>query len=317
MAEINFQIDSTALQTIQNTELKANFEETKTALAEIVYPYTKMIVSEDAIVSAKSDRAKINKIKTNIDSYRKMVKAAYNEPYKKIEVKFKELTAICDEGITNIDEQVAEYEKKRKDEKLFLLREYYNNREKKNPEYCSFEFALHPKWELKGTSLEECKEYIDNAVKKVDSEVFAIRGIHSEWEVNMLADYKKTHDMLSAMEIHERLTLTRQQEEERRRKEREAYEARLKATESNLSANGTATDEPQPFDFNDVEKSLASAIQADMSRVEPQEQMYVATFRIYGTMDEIMAVKRYCTQHAIEAIYDGKEPTDKPIEAFL
>ena len=286
LAEINFQIDSTALQTIQNTELKANFEETKVALAEIVYPYTKLIVSENGIVSAKNDRAKLNRLKANIDSYRKMVKAAYNEPYKRVEEKFKELTAICDTGINNIDGQVAEYEKKRKEEKLFLLKEYYRNAEKKNPEYCDFEYALHPKWELKGTSLDECKDYIDNSIRKVDSEVFAIKGLHSEWEISMLADYQKTHDMLSAMEVHERMTMVRQQEEERRKKEQETFEK-------------TQTQVPA------------------IEHADEKEQVYIATIHIYGTLEEITAVKRYCNQHGIEAIYDGKEPTDKPVEVFL
>jgi len=286
LAEINFQIDSAALQTIQNTELKANFEETKEALAEIVYPYTKLIVSEDAISSAKSDRAKINRLKLNIDSYRKMVKAAYNEPYKRVEEKFKELTAICDTGINNIDGQVAEYEKKRKDEKLFLLKEYYKNAGKKNPEYCSFEFALHPKWDLKGTTLEQCKCYIDNAIQKVDSEVFAIKGMHSEWETAMLADYQRTHDMLSAMEVHERMTRVSQQESERRKKEQEAFDAK-------------------PIQKPRIDSS------------EEKEPVYIASFRVYGTLEEINAVQRYCTNHGIELIYDGKEKTDKPIEVLL
>ena len=55
MSEINFQIDNNALQTIQNTKLSANFEEMEVALTEFIEPYTKVIVSEDAIGIAKAN----------------------------------------------------------------------------------------------------------------------------------------------------------------------------------------------------------------------------------------------------------------------
>lgn len=322
MSEINFQIDNTALQTIQNTKLSANFEEMEVALTEFIEPYTKVIVSEDAIGIAKADRAKINAVSKHIDGYRKMVKKAYTEPLKEFEEKCKSLTAICDRGIQNIDEQVKEYEQKRINEKQFLIRDYYDNevRSMNYPQYITFELALHPKWQLKGTSLDECKKYVDEAIKKVNSEVYAILGLHSEWETAMLADYQKTHDMLSAMEVHERMTRVSQQEAERRKKEQEAYEAKLKAQED---MNRTATELSADKDLDiealglDIENDIQKAIAADNAAVEDKEPVYVATFRVYGTLDEITAVRRYMNSHGIEHIYDGKAQTTDPIEVLL
>ena len=179
-------------------------------------------------------------------------------------------------------------------------------------QYITFELALHPKWQLKGTSPDECKKYIDEVVKKVNTEIYAILGLHSEWETAMLADYQKTHNMLSAMEVHERMTRVSLQEAERRKKEQEAYEAKLNA--------GTPIGpEEQPIDLNDLDSSLAQAIQNDLSQgaIEEKEPIYIATFRVYGTLDEITAVKRYMNSHGIDHIYDGKVQTNDPIEVLL
>lgn len=312
MAEINFQIDSTALQTIRDTDLKANFEETKLALTEVIHPYTQLIVSEDGIASAKSDRARINKIKTNIDSYRKMVKAAYNEPYKRIEEKFKELTAVCDQGINNIDYQVAEYEQKRKQEKLSFLEDYYFNAPKDNPEYMAFKLALHPKWENKTTPIEECTKYIDDVIKKTDTEIRTIRNLHSQWETSLLDEYSRTHDILSALALNERLTEKAQQEAERKRKEQEAYERRqaelerqrAEAKQAVAEAAKNANWDEVPEDLSDLSNPLYGAdLNAELQKAIIADQIkpriITRTFKVVCNENDIEDIKRFMEVNGI------------------
>ena len=309
MAEINFQIDSTALQTIRDIDLKANFEETKTALEEIMQPYTVVVVSEGDISSAKTDRAKINKVKTNIDSYRKMVKAAYNEPYKRIEEKFKELTAICDKGIANIDYQLAEFEEKRKQEKLSFLEEYYFNAPKENPEYMAFKLALHPKWENKTTPIEECTKYIDDTIKKTDTEIRTIRNLHSQWETSLLDEYSRTHDLLSALALNERLTEKAQQEAERKRREkelREERERRQAELEAQKEATKEATETASEVEVVQTgqfitEDELQKAISEDKKNGQPVTvSVCIFAFKISGTIDDITAVKQFMDSKGIQ-----------------
>lgn len=314
MAEINFQIDSTALQTIRDTDLKANFEETKLALTEVIHPYTQLIVSEDGIASAKADRAKINKIKTNIDSYRKMVKTAYNEPYKRIEEKFKELTAICDKGIANIDGQLNAFEERRKQEKLTTMQEYFmaTCKTMADPEYVTFEMALHPKWENKGTSLEECQKYMTDVLQKNDAEVKTIRNLHSEWETSLLNEYQRSHDLLAVLSLNEQLTA--RQEAERKRKAQEEYErkqAELKRQQEEAkkaeAAKETDWEEvPEVLDdFNnplygaDLEADLRKAISADQG----VPAIKTICLQVQGTQKEIDTLIRY--MDATGLVYEG------------
>ena len=308
MAEINFQIDSTALQTIRDIDLKANFEETKTALEEIMQPYTVVVVSEDDISSAKTDRAKINKVKTNIDSYRKMVKAAYNEPYKRIEEKFKELTAICDKGIANIDGQLNAFEERRKQEKLTTMQEYFvaSCKTMSDPEYVTFETALHPKWENKGTSLEECQKYMTEVLQKNDAEVKTIRNLKSEWETSLLNEYQWSHNLLSVLSLNEQLTEKAQQEAERKRKEQEERERRQAELERQREEAKKAAETASEVEVVQTgqfitEDELQKAISEDKKNGQPiTVSVCIFAFKVSGTEADITAVKRFMESKGIQ-----------------
>ena len=298
MAEINFQIDSAALQTIREVVPKANFDETKAALRAMVRPYTLMLVTEDTIDSAKADRAKVNKVKGAIDSYRKMVKAAYNEPYKKLEEKFKELTAVCDQGLQNIDTQLADFEERRKREKLAALEKYYLYANKENPEYITLELALHPKWENKTVSLEECQKYMEERIAKVDMEVRAIRNLRSPWETALLNEYQKSLDFFAVVALNEQLTEKAQQESERKRKQqeeqarREAEAEKAKETIANVKESKVASD--------DFEAVIQKAIDADQVMTARLVSNYVGLFTVVGTTAELRAVEGFLSSNDMQ-----------------
>lgn len=295
MAELNFIVDQTALDKIRNTQLTANFSELKEALTEFVEPYKHLIVSEDAISSAKSDRAKINGVSKHIDDYRKMVKKLYTEPLKAFEDNCKALTSICAEGIQNIDTQVAEFENKRKEAKLEMLKEYYAQKEIQHPEYVTFDMTLLPKWENKTTSIEACKEYIDTVIYNTDTEVNGILALKSEWELSLLDDYKKTHDFFSALALHERLTDSKRREEERRQKEKEAYERQQEELRKQLEATSK---EEELFCEDDIASAVAKAIEeGEMTEQEEDpvvpEKMYKVKLNVWCTYPQIAVIRDY------------------------
>lgn len=293
MAELNFVVDQTALDTIKNTQLTANFAEMKEALTEFIAPYEKLIVSEDAIAEAKSDRARVNKIKGNIDSYRKLIKGLYNEPYKRFEDKCKELCQICDKGISNIDEQLISYEERRKHEKLSSLKDHYDNANKENPEYIAFSITLHPKWENKGTSLEECVKYMDDAILKADTEIRTIRNLHSQWETSLIHEYAGTHDLVAVLALNEQLTKRAELEAERKRREQEENERRQAELEAQREAEEEEEEEvPTIINLDDEVKRAISEDQGVPA--EPvEEPIYVGNYKVQGTLKELTAVKRF------------------------
>lgn len=301
MAELNFIVDQTALETVKNTKLTANFAEMKEALTEFIEPYAQLIVNEDAIAEAKADRAKINAVAKHVDDYRKLVKKVYTEPLKQFEDKCKELVSICDQGKNNIDYQLAEFEERRKEEKFALLKAHYEaaRMSMDNPEYITSSLALHPKWENKTTSLDECKKYMDEAIQKVDTEVKTIRNLHSQWETSLLDDYSKNHDLLSALALNERLTEKARQEEERKRKEQEERDRRQAELERQREEAKEATETASEAEVIQTgqfitEDELQKAISEDKKNGQPiTVSVCIFAFKVSGTEDDIKAVKQF------------------------
>ena len=240
MGEIRFQVDENALQVFGSTEIKANFDETKAALKEMIAPYKGVIVTADNLRESKADLAKVRKVEKSIDDYRKMVKQYAIAPVKAFEDKCNELKAICSEAVTAMDEQVKEIERKQKDEKISSLRLFFDAQAKKYPDYCSFEQVFDSTWENKTCPVEKCQNDILQYLAEVEKDIDIIKSLESDDEVALLIKYSECYDLREVMEYNSVLEKRRRQAEQdrliaeeraREQAEREAAEAEERARE--------------------------------------------------------------------------------------
>ena len=295
MTEFNFIVDQAALQTIQNTKLTANFAEMETALKKFVAPYESLIVTEDAVSTAKSDRAKLRSFANHIDSYRKSVKSIYQTPLKEFEEKCKRLDAIIDKGVSNLDGQVKEFEQKKREEKLFLLHDYFDNQQKnmKYPDYVSWEQIENPKWGNVTYSTDEAHKDIDIACMGVDRDVQQIMDLSSEFQLALLQEYKKTHNVFDAFHLQEQLATQKKLEEERKKQlEQEHIKKREEKTQE------TETVQPEE---------------------EKPEMMFLAKYTIYGTQKELMSFQSLLNNLRVRYSIVGVDKITDPVpsEAVL
>ena len=117
---------TTDLTPIKQTVLTANFEEVEAQLRELMAPYEKLVLREEDVAEGKNLLARIRKVKTTIDDYRKSVKRDFTAPLTAFEEKCKALTAICTESETNLSEQISKFNEQRKAEKLSGLKAYFD-----------------------------------------------------------------------------------------------------------------------------------------------------------------------------------------------
>lgn len=101
-----------------------NHEELKTELKNALEKYRNVIYSDDSIIEAKADRAKLNNLTKAIDDKRKEIKKACMEPYEQFEAKVKELTALIAAPVAEIDGQVKRFESSKKDAKRKELQDF-------------------------------------------------------------------------------------------------------------------------------------------------------------------------------------------------
>ena len=80
-----------------------NSEELKSELAPKLKFYKNLVVTEDSIKDAKSDRAKLNKLKSAFEDKRKEMKKICLAPYEELEKECKENTSMIDEASVSIN----------------------------------------------------------------------------------------------------------------------------------------------------------------------------------------------------------------------
>lgn len=301
MAELQFKIDTTALQTIQSTELKANFEEMTEALTEFVKPYESIIVTDDGIGMAKVDRAKLRSVAKHVDDYRKMVKRTYTEPLKEFEDQCKKLNAIIDRGISNLDGQVKMFEQKRREEKLWSLNEYFDDVQKKmkHPEYASWEQVMDERWGNVTFDSEQAKRDIDLACFRIDHDVQSIVDLDSEFEVALLDNYRKSHLLYETLQMNDRLVADKKRKEEQQKRLEEEYKQKRAEEEARAAATRV------------IEKTNPTP------KAEEPEQTYIANFRVCGTYEQVAMIRRFLDINHVDYSLETIEKTNKPVEAVL
>lgn len=295
MTELNFVVDQTALDLVRNTPIEANFEEMKAALTELTAPYKNMVVTEDGIANAKADRAKIRKAEVGIDEYRKRIKKLYTEPLNTFEAKCKELTAICKESSDNLDMQIKQFDEKKRQAKLDALKTYYDQHEKKYPDYMSYERVFNPRWGNATYKLEDAKEEISAYINSVDVNVAYVRSLNDEFEPFMLDGLKQGKTINEVMGDTLRL---RQQKEYQEKKQREAEERAKREAEiqaraiEQLKAQQEADRQkyaPVP-DVDNGKEIRHAVVEPDV--IKPQEgkvdvEMHTVRIWVQGTKEQL------------------------------
>lgn len=153
-----------------------NSGEIKSELAPKLEFYKNLVVTEDSIKDAKSDRAKLNKLKSAFEDKRKEMKKICLAPYEKFEKECKEITSMIDEASNSIDVQVKDFEEIKKQKKYSEIEEYYNSLER--PDYITLESVLNPKWANATVSTESIKQEITANISRIADDMDEISNIY-------------------------------------------------------------------------------------------------------------------------------------------
>lgn len=310
MNEIVFEVDNAVLQQVSNLVIKANFDEVKKSLTDMVAPYKSVIVTDDAIAVSKGDRAKLRKLKTNIDDYRKTVKKVYSAPLTVFEGKCKELTDICDEGITNLDTQVKDFENRQKEEKNKRISEIYTEVFEGYTEYLPLVEIASDRWLNKTYPIEDITQEIESALNRVKSEIESIKCLSDDHADALLDRYRTTHSMTEVIKLHGALAeaekraeenARRKAQEEAERKQRELEtELKRQAEEQIAAAKAEAEKELAVQKYDTEEPVVEIPIEAD-----PEELQQWVTMEVCVTPTQFNELKKILDRCGIKHYIQG------------
>jgi hypothetical protein len=208
--------------------ITTNFEDIKAELSAQMEVYKELEVTEENKPERKKDIATLRKMKKALDDRRIEVKKEYLKPCDDFEIKVKELTALIDEPIELIDNQVKVFEEKQKIKKKQDIKEAYQELIGEVGDYLPLEQIYNSRWENVSTTLKSIREEIEEAVSSTEMAVNTIKGMNSEAVPKALELYKKDLSLANAIayvnryeqqkaEILAREEKKRKEEEERRR----------------------------------------------------------------------------------------------------
>ena len=203
---------------VKPASVEFNYAELKKEIAERTLPYKGLIVTEDAIPTAKADLAKLRKLEKAIDDRRKEVKKEYNTPYMEFEKKIKDILSDIQEAEQNIDSQVKAFEKQAEDEKLSQINRFFGLAFGELAKDVRFEKVYNPKWLNKGCKMADIEEEIAAAANRLHADIEVVKGLKSPHEISLLNTLFYSLDLGEVLKQHNTLMAL----EERRKAEEQA-----------------------------------------------------------------------------------------------
>lgn len=174
---------------VEPKAVEFNFDEIKAELTSQLEKYNNLVITEETIQEAKKTKANLNHFKTIVDEERKRVKRIYEEPYRAIEPKFKELYSLIDEPVMAIDKQIkyfVEIELNKKQAQIFeIYKKHIGNLEAIVP----LERIYQSQWNNKTFTLKKIESSIIEIVNGINTDLNVIKDFNSEFETELRTTY--------------------------------------------------------------------------------------------------------------------------------
>lgn len=298
------------LQEVRKQVITTNYPAVKKWAESVVAQYENIVVTPDTISQAKADRASLRKAQSGVSDVRKEMRAAALSTCAAEESNCKDLEAVFERGVQELDVQIKAMEEAAKQEKKNRLAEYFAQVVDDMAEWLTFDDCFNPKW-LNATYAESTAWMdINAAIDRCRADLNAIRALHSEFETTLLDEYTRTRNISAVLVKNETLGRMKAAEEERKRKEVEAaakYEAALeelkcvadetmRQAEQKASETGRSTVET----LGELSKPVNDLVDEDGHEMTAaQEPEYKVDFRVFGTARQLDGLKAYMQSSGI------------------
>ena len=277
-------------------KIEWNFEELKNEITVASEEYAVSVYTDDAIKAAKADRAKLNKFVDAMEAKRKELKKKVMVPYEQFEKEEKELVAIVQRAIDNIDTQVKDYERRQREEKTAKIREFYDDNIHDIEKYLPFERVFKSEYANASTTMKSVKEDILEMIQKVDEGLAILNEVDSPYAGDMKEVFLRTYDIGQAIAERNRLEAAEQKRKEyeaERAKAKAEQEARRKAEAQAVMAAGKKLEEKTAEPESQPTAVLVPAVEI------VEESIHVLDFRVYATSIQLAGLKQYLKTNGI------------------
>ena len=186
---------------LEEGRILTNASEVKKRLEERYADLKTAVFTEESKSILKAELADVRKVRKAFDDRRKEVKEHSMRPYKAFEKEAKEVLAVFDETIENLNSQLKEIEEVRIQKKKSEIEAVYKNIVQASGvgDFLLLNSIYNRKWENASTTIKAVKEEMQGIVDKAVSELNIIQGMQSDVKEEAVELYKKTRNLTAAM----------------------------------------------------------------------------------------------------------------------
>ena len=250
---------TTDLSVLRGLQIKANFGELKAELTKKVESYRTMVVTPETTAAAKADLANLRRVQKNIDEVRLAWKREYMIPWDEFEAKCKELKAVLDGGISNLDTQIKGFEEAEANAKLDELHDFFDCLlTEETRDFADWEKIKNPRWKNKTYDMVTARNEIHMAVGGVERDLAALRNYPEPYKSAMIEKYRETLRLADAINV---FTQIKRREETEANLQRQKEEAARRAAEEAERQKAEAAAQAAR-----AAQELSSALQGEMTR---------------------------------------------------
>ena len=274
-------------------EIQWNNDELKAEISKKMQEYKTLVFTEETIKDAKKDRADLNKLKNAFDDERKRIKKLCMDPYNRFESQVKEITSLIEEPIRLIDSQIKEVEQQKKEQKRKEVEELFGSIGFQL--FVTLDKIWDDKWLNATVSLSKIEEQMKSRMYQIGEDVATIQRL-PEFSFEAMEVYKSTLNLSMAIQEGQMLS-----DIQKRKKEHEEALARKKAEEETrmpdfIPENTSEFVDTSPVpDANAIERGDESS-----SREVSPEELIQLDFRVWGTKEQLMALRNYMKENGLK-----------------
>lgn len=290
-----------------NGVIKCDFEGAKAYLRERLDEYRGIQFTEDSKAAAKKTVADLRKEKKEFIDRVREVKVEYMKPFEAFYDQASVLIDMYDEPINYINQQVAEFEAKRIEEKKALIVQLYEECIGDMADFLPLKKIYNPKWENATTNQSAIRKDLMTRKEDAKQAIATIKGMGSDVEELALNMYKESFDLAKCVMYinqHEKQKaeiLAREQERIRREEmeririeEREKIEAERRVQEEKEAILRMAEEEKRVA----VEVARAEVIEELIPDIEGESSLY--EYRLSLTEDAKQKLEMYMDSVGID-----------------
>ena len=181
-----------------------NFEELKAALQEKISKYENHVYTEGQMTEAKKDLADLRKFTKAMSDERIRIKKEYMKPCDEFEAKIKELDAIVQKPIEQINNQVKFYEDEMKARKRKDIETLWEKTEIQLPIPLTLDHIFNEKWLNSSVKMSAIEKEINERLEQIENDLKTLANL-PEFSFEATEVYKDTLDMNKAITEGQRL----------------------------------------------------------------------------------------------------------------